>query len=199
MGIIVTKYSVDDRVFLAMTRIEKRQHPCPDCLGSRKWEATSPAGEKCEFACPRCGGQFRSNQDLSLDYYIHAPEVRSLTIGSVRTDSHGDRPVSYMAHETGVGSGNVWDENDLYPTFGEAYLAAEILARHRTSTNDTMVKTYDRTLDLSDFQLHNAVKRGAEQAKSSFDHRVAQLFTDLDEAENMEDVRKAIAEWRGEG
>ena len=110
MAELKTKFSIGDAVYHASTTTTKKQHPCPDCLGSRKWSATSPAGGSYQFGCPRCGGGYRSEDALSLDYTQFVPIVRKLTIGSVRVDTSDNRPVSYMCRETGVGSGSVYAE-----------------------------------------------------------------------------------------
>jgi len=90
---------------------------CPDCKGSQKWIATSPVGENFEFPCPRC-----TRHDVwKLANHTSVATTRKLTIGSVRIDTADrDSPVSYMCHETGVGSGTVWRETRLAATEEEA-------------------------------------------------------------------------------
>ena len=52
--IIQTKFSIGDVVYFADTIIETKMHDCPDCLGTRKWKAISPAETEYTFDCPRC-------------------------------------------------------------------------------------------------------------------------------------------------
>lgn len=106
----VPKYEVGQTVWTADATDEAIQAACPDCNDTKKWTATSPAGESFDFPCPRCTGH-------DLHKMLHQKAVytvRKLTIGSIRIDSSDiDAPVSYMCHETGVGSGTVWRESRL--------------------------------------------------------------------------------------
>jgi hypothetical protein len=105
---------------------------CPDCHGTREWWAVSPAGERHTIACPRCTDQYaRSGRDQlpSLQVTRYVPRVSRLTIGSitVRTHPHyNDDHVEYMANETGVGSGSIYRESDLYPNEFAALEAATV-------------------------------------------------------------------------
>lgn len=51
-----------------------------------------------------------------------------LTIGSIRIDTGDNRGVEYMCVETGVGSGSVWKESDLYESVEVAQRVADSLA-----------------------------------------------------------------------
>lgn len=127
------KYRIGQKVFHASTFRTTGKYPCPDCLGSGKWEVTTPAGSKMIAGCQRCGPH--SSTDIpSLVYEAYAPSVQSLTIGSVQIDtaalqsSWREDPVRYMCVETGVGSGSVYDEKKLFATEEEALRVAEIKA-----------------------------------------------------------------------
>ena len=87
MAVIETKFSVGDVVYSAGTTTTRKQHPCPDCKGERKWNVTSPAGGEYTIGCPRCTACFMSDRDLSLDYTAHVPIVQRRTIGSVQFNS----------------------------------------------------------------------------------------------------------------
>ena len=192
-----TKYAIGDIVFRAGTVTELKSHPCPDCLGIRGWVATSPAGREYTFACPRCGSGYQSDRDLSLAYSQHSPHVERLTIGSVRVDSHNtDRPVEYMCIETGVGSGSIHNERDLYPTEEDARKAAETLARVGSTEIDWMVKLYDKTLSLSDYQIGDAALKSARQMKAQRVAEIQMLFDDLRHADTIDDVRETIENFK---
>lgn len=124
------RYRKGDVVYRGWVDSTKRQHPCPDCLGTGKWSVTTPAGETHSMGCQRCGNRYASRETPSLEYFEHVPSIRRLTIGSIRieTDRSWDRAdvVQYMCVETGVGSGSVYDERDLYPTEADAQAAAQI-------------------------------------------------------------------------
>lgn len=193
MATIETKFSIGDLVYKAWTTTVSKQHPCPDCNGSRKWKAVSPAGGEYEFTCPRCTTRFQSDRDLSLTYSEFAPSVHKLTIGSVRTDtSSTDRPVEYMCRETGIGSGTIHSEADLFPTEEEAMRAAEMKAKLQNTTTEWVVKQYDKSIELSDYQLENAVLKSAKDQKISHSVDLQMFFDDLRSCETISAVTETI-------
>jgi hypothetical protein len=125
------KFKVGDRVWIAGTNSVEKQLPCPDCLGSKKWSITSPAGAELELACPRCSNTYRSSDIPSLRYREHVGYASAMTIGSIRIDtapslSWGDEPVNYMCNETGIGSGSIYRESGLFASEEEAQQKARI-------------------------------------------------------------------------
>lgn len=192
MATLTTKFSVGDRVFSAGTTIVRKQRPCPDCMGSKKWKATSPAGVDYEFSCPRCSPLYRSHQEISLDYSAHAPLVQSLTIGQVRVQAGADPEVRYMCQETGVGSGQLWDETDLYATREEAEAAAEALAKARDEETPWVKKLFEGSLRLSDYELSNAVKKAAEDSMLMQGVRFQMLCEDLRDCQSNDDIKEAF-------
>lgn len=124
------KYRIGDAVWAARCEREKTVLPCPDCLGSKKWELRTPAGAVIEVGCQRCAGDYLNNEKLSLVRWRFAPSAQRLTIGSVRLDtanSYGDK-IEYMCVETGVGSGSIYGETKLFATEQDAIAAATISA-----------------------------------------------------------------------
>lgn len=193
MATIETKFSIGDVVYKAWTTTVSKQHPCPDCNGSRKWKATSPAGGVYEFACPRCASRFHNDRDLSLDYSEFAPCVQKLTIGSVRVDTSSDtRPVEYMCRETGVGSGTIHDQADLFLTEEEAMCAAELKAKAQNSTTEWVVKRYNKSVELSDYQLESAAIKSAKDQKIRHSVDLQMLFEDLRACETLSAVTETI-------
>lgn len=201
MATLETRYNVGDVVWLAGTAVERKQHPCPDCLGTRHWLARSPAGAELEFACPRCSSGFQSNRELSLDYSQHAPRVERLTIGQVGFDHWGgDEPgPRYMAHETGVGGGTVYRERDLFPTEDEARATAEIRCKLQNADPAAWVaKQYHASLSVCDYQLESAAVTAAETARRRATSTLNYLISDIAEAESMDEVRSIIERVQGE-
>lgn len=193
MAVIETKFSVGDVVHKAWTTTVRKQHPCPDCKGSRKWSAVSPAGGEYEFPCPRCAGGYMSNSDLSLVYSEFAPCVEVLTIGSVRTDSNSDdRPVEYMCRETGVGSGTIHSETDLFHTHDEAMRAAELKAKMQNANTEWVVKQYDKTLSLSDYEIGSASLKAAKDQQVRHSVDLQMLFGDLRDCETISQVTEVL-------
>jgi hypothetical protein len=202
MATITTKYSVGDVVYSAGITTERKQHPCPDCLGERKWKAVSPAGSEYEFTCPRCSTGYHGHSDLSLGYSAHVPNVRRLTIGSVQFNSapgswdHGAR---YMAHETGVGSGTVHREADLFATEAEAIAASEVKAKLADREQEWCAKLYDKTLEISDYQLEHAMMKNAKDFRSeigSLFWNISDLFDTIGEASDKDAILEAIDDYK---
>jgi hypothetical protein len=117
---IEPKFSVGDQVFHPEVVHETVQVTCPDCLGEKSWTAHTPSGEEIPISCPTCkyGYEVRG----TIGSYEVTGRVVSLTVGSVRYDSHAGPEMqwSYMCEETGVGSGQVYYETKLFVSTEEA-------------------------------------------------------------------------------
>lgn len=202
MATITTKYSMGDVVYLAGTTTEHRQRPCPDCLGSRKWEARSPAGGEFTFACPRCSTRYSDKDELSLAYMAHAPLVTRLTIGSIQVNTapgSWDTGARYMANETGVGSGSVYKEDDLFASEEDALTSAKARALSADQSVGWVVKQYNRALEISDYQLESAALKKASDADwraRSMLFGVNGLFESIAEAEGKDAILELIDDYR---
>lgn len=202
MATIETKYSIGDTVWWASTTTVKKQHPCPDCNGTRQWKAISPAGEEYAFACPRCGVRYQSNDCLSLDYQAYTASVRKLTIGSIRHNTcpgSYDHGTQYMCVETGVGGGQVYDESKLFPTQAEAEIVANSMAQEQNSTTEWVVTRYNKTLELSDYQLSSAMIKDAEiqtRKARALLWNLNDLFSSIDEADDKDAILEMIDDYK---
>ena len=195
MATIETKYSVGDRVFCGRTTTHKKMHKCPDCFGEKEWSAVSPAGQTYKFSCPRCQASYYGQSDLRIDYTEFCPRIEELTIGSVRHDTH-EKETSYMCKETGVGSGSVYREAELFPTREGALAYAEFLAADANKKTDWVVKQFDQTLQISDYQLAEA---GAEVAKNRYQMALANIrwfIEDLEGSTTFDEVQKVLENFR---
>lgn len=204
MAVIETKFSVGDKVWHASTVEEQRQHPCPDCNGERKWQAVSPAGYEYTFACPRCSARFASHDELSLAYTAHAAAARQLTIGSVRHDSHegafgNHERNTYMCQETGVGGGTIYYESNLFSTEAEALVAAELMAAKNNSTLKHIVDRYNRSLEISDYQLESGLLKQANEAAAKARGllwNLNELFSSIEEADDKEAINETVEDYK---
>lgn len=185
MGSIAAKYQVGDVVFYADAHMVQKQLPCPDCLGSGKWQAISPGGMGYLIPCPRCSARFHSNHELSLTYNAYEASVVTRTIGSVRYDSASDNPFQYMCRETGVGSGILYNEDSLHATREEAEIAARAIAVRQDRHIETEGKKYHGLLEVCDYQLDLAGTKAMER-------RIFDLRWDMDELCNQ--VAEALTE-----
>jgi uncharacterized C2H2 Zn-finger protein len=192
MTALKSKYAIGEIVYEASTTTVRKQHDCPDCLGTKKWKAQSPGGGEYEFSCPRCGGGFHSRDDLSLDYTRHVGTVNQLTIGSIRIDTARKDPVDYMCRETGVGSGSIYSEDRLFQTREEAARHANYLAAANDVQIEWVAKLYDKTLEVADYRLENAALKKATGLHNKATTRIGWLFEDLRACLTIEEVRHAI-------
>lgn len=202
MAVIETKFSIGDVVYCAGTETARKQHPCPDCNGTRKWSVTSPAGGNYEIGCPRCTTRYLSDRDLSLDYTAHVPRVQRLTIGSVQFNSAPgsyDSGSRYMCLETGVGSGSVYNEGRLFATEAAALAAAEAMAALANSEQNWIVTLYNKSLEISDYQLEHAKAKAADDYKrkiGSMFWNVSELFDAISEAADKDAILEAIDDYK---
>lgn len=196
MAVLSTKFNIGDEVWFAHIETEVRCHPCPDCNGARLWKATSPAGAEYTFDCPRCNAGYLGNRELSLNYTVFAAHAVRRTIGSIeaRTSALPDEDdrVRYMCRETGVGSGNVYSEADLFASKDEAMEAAEHKAAEANKKTDWVATQYNRSLEIKDYQLSDATKTAAENLDRRRRYAVDDLISDLRECATMEEVRERI-------
>lgn len=197
MATITTKYSVGDKVWWATTRQTTKSHPCPDCLGQKKWTTTSPAGTEYTFDCPRCSARYNNDRDISLKYQSSEPEARQLTIGSyeIRTSPFSDDDkVKYMCRETGVGTGQVYNERDLFWEETEALNVATLRAQEENNTNTFIVTLYNKSLEISDYQLSPALKIAETYRQRDIEHKLTDYLNEINDAQDMDEVKQILKE-----
>lgn len=129
---IQPKYSIGQQVYGASAERRHRWEKCPDCLGTLEWTVTTPGGDEFLLPCNTCQVGFERKGAIAV--YEERPVVQPLTIGSVRLDTNdAEHPITYMCQETGVGSGTLHRETNLFPTYEEAKEQATKLAAERTA------------------------------------------------------------------
>jgi hypothetical protein len=201
------KFRKGQRVYHATTNSETETLPCPDCLGSRRWRVITPAGSELEAECQRCGNYGWSDLP-SLKRITWKPYVSPLTIGSIRIDTaahRDDSPVSYMCEETGVGSGNVYYEKQLFATHEEATAHATTEAAARVQVEDAKPARIEQKT-LSALRFKDAIIEQARSSIWSAWYRYRQLREDIEGeikdggAYKIEDLKDGIQQhldWDG--
>jgi hypothetical protein len=106
---ISTKYNLGDRVI----RIDHTKKPtfieCEACDG----EGIVILKNKIKSNCPVCFGRCGSTKYEDEKWNT----VQELTIGMIKVELEKNKETTkYMCVETGIGSGSVWNEKDLFPT-----------------------------------------------------------------------------------
>lgn len=124
----VPKFRINDSVWAAKHgNLTEIIETCPDCLGTREWSVTTPAGETFGLDCGTCRDGYRPVGTIKK-YAPNASAVQ-LTIGSILVDTSNRAPVRYMALETGVGSGTLWHEECLFREKSDALAEGRRLAQ----------------------------------------------------------------------
>jgi len=125
------KFAMGDVVFYPSIGTKVEALPCPDCLGTRRWKVVTPAGVEMETECQRCMGWGRPADLPKPERQVAYPVVSRLTVGKIEVTTHpwaGSDHVRYMANETGVGSGSIYDESKLCASEEAANAVAQAMA-----------------------------------------------------------------------
>lgn len=114
------KYKIGDKVVVARVVWQAKDVTCPDCLGTKEWTVNLPSGEVFQHDCQTCRAGWYSTGTVAE--WGDFPHYEHLTIGSVRTDTAADEKeaISYMCVETGVRTGSVYYESNIFPNMTEA-------------------------------------------------------------------------------
>ena len=138
---IQPKFNIGDIVYTASFLWSETEEQCPDCLGKLEWQVKTPSGDEFNIPCGTCMrgyfscGKVRNWADNSF--------VNIRTIGSVRIDTANEKPISYMCGETGVGTGTVYYEENIFDNHDAALakakeLTAIAIASRVQSENNTI-------------------------------------------------------------
>ena len=135
---IVTKYSLNDKVWLIRHKREQVKTPCATCNGS----GLVIINKTPERSCPDCYGRLYDTEWKDVAWNIET----QMTIGQInyeiwsilKTDAFDnmgvynpdliETEIKYMCYETGIGSGTLYKETDLFCTEEEA--ESECLTRN---------------------------------------------------------------------
>lgn len=121
------KYQIGDVVYYARVDREIQRLPCPDCKDTGVWTLTTPAGDTYTVECLRCRrGNIYDVPGNKIATWV--PKIQEVTVGSIEVNTAREKPVRYMCKETGIGSGQVYDEEELFTQRHDAQLYAEIKA-----------------------------------------------------------------------
>ena len=111
-----SKFNIGEMVW--MVRHERTSYIVP-CTACKNTGTLSIEGQS--YVCPKCRGQAAHAQRADTDkYYVYD----SSRIGKIDIQDHPTKydkeeanpKVTYMVESTGVGSGQIWDEDELFAT-----------------------------------------------------------------------------------
>ena len=146
---IITKYNLGDYIHTVSERREKIRIAtnCQVCNDSGK--ITLQDKDK-SYTCPECRGNTYHINEGDVEYYV---SDRSGEIGNVRAEIYDKKykreetRIIYMLDSTGVGSGTLWYEEDLFLTDADA--KAECVTRNLgryESKSKWFIKKKDRAI-----------------------------------------------------
>ncbi len=192
-------FAVGDTVYVAQVHKESIPLPCQDCLGTKTWTVTTPAGDEFECDCLRCAGYGCTPPSKTM----WRGEVTRLTVGSVRTDTAAvpGKEVSYMCRKTGVGSGTVYYEMDVFATRQAAQECADQRAAKHNEERRT-AKAIRRETRLAQYNLRDLVSKKEKALR--LDHQIrlqdvqSVVFPDegavMSSDEKIERIREIVEE-----
>jgi len=120
---IKTKFSLNDKVFVIHKTVTSRFITCKACNGQGRIIQNG-----CEFLCASCqysGGRY---EDVSPKWQIAFENTK---VGKVYVEMYyekyykinpktRDREIKYMVEASGIGTGTLWMENEVFATEEEA-------------------------------------------------------------------------------
>ncbi len=144
MATYTTAYSVGEKVWLVRHSNFQQIIKCQPCANTGKIDI---GGET--FVCPKCSGRASHPTYAGVKYYIDCESrVGKVTVedcpenhSAWESDRGKPNPRNqYMVEDTGVGSGQVWDEEDLFPTKEAAQIFCDqrngLLPAHEVNPED---------------------------------------------------------------
>lgn len=176
------KYRKGATVWNGHVNQRRKDFPCPDCLGTKRWKVMTPAGSELEAECQRCNSSYGQRNIPSLTSFEYVATAQSLTIGSVEINtnsSYGEHPVRYMCVETGIGSGSVYYENRLYETEEMALAAAKLDAQARNAEKAAEPERIEQ-MTFSYLTIADAKLKAADDAIWSSWYRYRNLREDIE-------------------
>ena len=121
--LIETKYNYRDTVYPISTRFETFKIPtnCPACNDKGKVELNGN-----NYTCPKCRGYTYREVEGDIEYYVAFSQGK---VGKIDINiydpkyegKYGNKSeIRYMLDSTGIGSGTVWEEDNLFLSREEA-------------------------------------------------------------------------------
>lgn len=120
---IKTKFDLGDNVFPIDEVIEEKQVKCFECSGRGYYETDTEKVSRCEYCYGRGASKGRGEREWRIDEDSYG------FIGKISTEvyqkGYGESKCRYMLNSTGIGSGRIWDEKDLFKTIEEAQMECD--------------------------------------------------------------------------
>lgn len=112
---INTKFNLNDYVYPIVCGGEEIWIPCTTCDGSG---IVKIKNSDREFQCPDCYGNKGRNEWTTNGWHLSNYKSQ---VGLIRTETDKNKSkTNYMLKATGIGSGTIWKEDDLFSSKEEA-------------------------------------------------------------------------------
>lgn len=109
---ITTKYNLGDAVYVVLSNCTKRIVKCTACDNTGVIKIKGD-----DFLCPKCKGAAKHPIYVGPHYYIYTSGIIGKVEVAVYAEGYDNEPATrYMLDSTGVGSGNLWKEEETFPT-----------------------------------------------------------------------------------
>lgn len=116
---LTTKYSVGDTVYRKVPEYrDYRVVMCELCMGTGR--VTIAGAEDRHAECPDCSGRGDIGKDFPVPAVAQALTIGQVTVTTRNKTDRGEKEVVYMAKQTGIGSGTLHREENLFSTAEEA-------------------------------------------------------------------------------
>jgi hypothetical protein len=113
------RFKINQQVFIGRTEWGSKEEICPDCGGDKVWTVITKTFT-IEVPCETCNRGYIAHG--TIKDYDFAPVVGRYTIGSIRMDTNDAKDLyTYMCRETGIGSGSVYRESDMFSDESSAW------------------------------------------------------------------------------
>ena len=139
------KSDIGDVVYSAASHWKDTKQQCPDCLGQKVWHIKTPAGEEFDLECRTCWQGYNGNSG-TISSWDFEPVVNCYTIGSVRMDTNDEEVFTYMCEETGIGSGRIHSQKNLFATRENAEIRAEEMVEEAKAAKKAEFMTLQKRL-----------------------------------------------------
>lgn len=168
---IKTKYNFGDHLYCLSYRSKKHKIPnnCSTCKDTGKVKINDEI-----FTCPKCRGYTYETVNGETEWYLSDNGI----VGSIRTEQYAsqylheygrENEINYMLDKTGIGSGTVWKERNLFNTPEEAEI--EIQKRNNEIRNITVYTDGTHLVCRNIEKLHEFAQSIELQKEWFQDHR----------------------------
>ena len=115
---VKTKFNLKDEVYPITHGMKEVITECSICHGKGEIEVGGNT-----YRCPECYGTGEHRECKDAEWYVATNligKIGKVDIELYSNKKYGESKTSYMLSSTGIGSGTLWNENDLFLTFDEA-------------------------------------------------------------------------------